>query len=76
MAPETKEKALSKVDKVQVKIGYPDKWKDYSDLVIEDVNEGGSFYQNMMNVTKWNYDDRISRFGKSIRQNGSCLPKQ
>ncbi len=66
MAPETKEKALSKVDKVQVKIGYPDKWKDYSDLNIEDVKEGGSYYQNMMNVTKWNFDDRISRFGKEV----------
>jgi endothelin-converting enzyme/putative endopeptidase len=34
MAPATKQKALEKLSKVQVKVGYPDKWKDYSAVKI------------------------------------------
>lgn len=36
MAPETKEKALEKLHAMNVKIGYPDKWRDYSTLDIKD----------------------------------------
>jgi putative endopeptidase len=36
MAPETKEKALEKLHTINVKIGYPDKWRDYSSLDIKD----------------------------------------
>jgi predicted metalloendopeptidase len=46
----TKEKALVKLDKVSVKIGYPDVWKDYSDF---DVKEGDSLYDISKKATKW-----------------------
>ncbi len=36
MAPETKQKALEKLAAMNVKIGYPDKWRDYSALVLKD----------------------------------------
>jgi putative endopeptidase len=36
MAPETKQKALEKLAAMNVKIGYPDKWRDYSSLVLKD----------------------------------------
>ena len=35
MTPETRERALAKLDKFTPKIGYPDKWRDYSALVID-----------------------------------------
>ena len=66
MAPETQEKAIAKIDKMQIKIGYPDKWKDYSALQIEDVMDGGSYFQNMINVTKWNFNDDIAKLGKPV----------
>ncbi|MCH2192713.1 M13 family metallopeptidase [Kordia sp.] len=58
MSPETKEKAIEKLDKFTVKIGYPDKWEDYSNL---DIKAGNSYYDNMVAVGKWafrkNLDD-------------------
>ncbi len=36
MGPETKKNAFAKLDAINVKIGYPDKWTDYSDLHIKD----------------------------------------
>jgi len=47
MAPETKAAAHEKLNKYYVKIGYPNKWKDYSDLQID---ASKSFYENMKNV--------------------------
>ena len=35
MTPQTRERALTKLDKFTAKIGYPDKWRDYSTLVID-----------------------------------------
>ena len=66
MASETQDKAIAKIDKMQVKIGYPDKWKDYSAMKIEDVSEGGSYFQNMINVTRWNFDDDVAKLGKPV----------
>ena len=40
MSEETKEKAISKLNSFRVKIGYPDKWRDYSEL---DCKEEDSF---------------------------------
>jgi predicted metalloendopeptidase len=40
MSAETKVSAVEKLHKSQIKIGYPDKWKDYSALVIKSPEEG------------------------------------
>ena len=42
MSEETKMQALKKLDTMVVKIGYPDKWKDYSNYIIQPKEEGGS----------------------------------
>src|SRR5699024_7285843 len=44
MTKDTKEKAIEKVNAMTVKIGYPDKWKDYSNMEIEEDN---SYYDNL-----------------------------
>ncbi|MGV6844629.1 MAG: M13 family metallopeptidase [Lutibacter sp.] len=66
MTDETKKKAIEKIDKMTVKIGYPDKWRDYSKLVVVEPAKGGSFFQNAMNVRKWNFNRNIAKIGKPV----------
>ncbi len=66
MSAETKQKAQKKLDKLTVKIGYPDTWKDYSDLEIKSYANGGSYYSNMYNLSKWSMAENMSKFGKPV----------
>ncbi len=66
MTDETKKKAVEKLNKLNVKIAYPDKWKDYSDLETLSIGDGGTYYQNMTNLAKWNFDDGLSKLGKEV----------
>ncbi len=61
MSNTTKAKALEKLSKFTVKIGYPDKWKDYSKLEI-----GNSLYDNLVQVKRWAYQENISKLGKPV----------
>lgn len=63
MSPETKTKAIEKLDKFTVKIAYPDEWKDYSDLEIKEEN---SYAENMLAVSKWNMEENISEIGQPV----------
>lgn len=62
MSQVTREKALNKLSTVSMKIGYPDKWKDYSALEID----RSSYAKNSMHVKEWLYADMISKFGKPV----------
>lgn len=62
MSAETKKKAIEKLNAITRKIGYPDKWKDYKGLEISRE----SFFLNMMNAVRWNYDFMISQVGKPV----------
>jgi putative endopeptidase len=62
MSPATKEEALKKLNSFVVKIGYPDKWKDYSALTISRE----SYLQNLLNARMWEYRDNVQRYGKPI----------
>lgn len=62
MSDTTKAKALDKLKKMTKKVGYPDKWKDYSALVVGT----NSYCENMMNASRWDFNDMISKFGKPI----------
>ena len=61
MSDTTKMKAHEKLNSFTVKIGYPDKWKDYSSLII---NPSLSYYENIRNASKWYVADNLSRMGK------------
>ena len=50
MGDSTKVKAIQKLDKFTVKIGYPDKWKDFSTMAVKTDN---NYYQNMVAVNQW-----------------------
>lgn len=58
MSAETKAQALDKLNNFIVKIGYPDKWKDYSGLQID---EKLSLYENMQRVSEFMTMDYIGR---------------
>jgi putative endopeptidase len=64
MSAETRAKALEKIDRFTVKVGYPDRWRDYSDLAIDRGNLVASI-QNA-NQFQWNrnrkrLDDKVDR---------------
>lgn len=58
MSATTKAQAKDKLDNFIVKIGYPDKWRDYSGL---QINDKLSLYANMQNVSEFFLQDELSR---------------
>ena len=66
MSEVTKEKALEKLHKLTVKIAYPDVWKDYTELEVKGLKEGGSYFENAINVTKWNYNKEMAKLGSKV----------
>lgn len=62
MSDTTKVKALEKLAAFHVKIGYPDKWKDYSSLQITDA----SLWENRCNVVKFRNDEAVAKVGKPV----------
>ena len=66
MSPETKKSAVAKLHKSKIKIGYPDKWKDYSALHIKNIKEGGSFYENARAAVKWRSDEDLEDLSKPV----------
>ena len=62
MGAGTKAKALAKLAAVSHKVGYPDKWKDYSALVV--ARE--SYAANVMAAQRWQFNDNLARFGKPV----------
>ncbi|MFD0963684.1 M13 family metallopeptidase [Pseudofulvibacter geojedonensis] len=63
MSKETKQKAIEKLEATTVKVAYPDKWKDYSEL---EVKEGNSYYDNRMAAIKWGFNQNIEKLGKPV----------
>ena len=66
MSPETRVSAIEKLQKSRVKIGYPDKWKDYSKLVLVSTDKDGSYFDNMKRYSKWRYDENIADLKKPV----------
>ncbi|MEH7889661.1 M13 family metallopeptidase [Elizabethkingia meningoseptica] len=66
MSPVTKEKALEKLNKFTVKVAYPDNWKDYSKLTLKSDADGGTLYDNLQAVSKWQYQKGLDKIGKPV----------
>ena len=62
MEDATKEKALEKLSKFNVKIGYPDKWRDYSKLLVED----DSYIKNHFRANNFAFNLEINKIGKPV----------
>ena len=63
MSPETKAKAREKLAAFTVKIGYPDKWRDYSKLEIDPQK---SYWENIQNAILFNRDLNVADYGKPV----------
>ncbi|MDR3226740.1 MAG: M13 family metallopeptidase [Prevotellaceae bacterium] len=62
MSDSTKTKALEKLNAFYIKIGYPDKWRDYSKLEIKN----DSYYENIKRATQFEYDFMFAKAGKPV----------
>jgi putative endopeptidase len=62
MSDATKQRAVAKLDAFTRKIGYPDKWKDYSKLQVEP----GQYLANLHHANDWRRADNWSRLGKPV----------
>ncbi len=62
MSAETKQKALVKLNAVHPKVGYPDQWKDFSNLVIGRESYAG----NVMQARHWLYLVNVNKLGKPV----------
>jgi putative endopeptidase len=62
MSDSTKKKALIKLSKVYPKVGYPDKWKDFSTMKIEKR----AYVLNYLSANKWLHEYNINKLGKPV----------
>ncbi len=58
MSDSTKNVAIDKLNAFYVKIGYPNKWKDYSSM---DIDENISYFANIMRANEWGWKDMLQR---------------
>jgi putative endopeptidase len=62
MSDSTKQKAIVKLEAIKKKIGYPDKWKDFSAMEISPE----SYVQNLVNAGKWWHNFEMNKLGKPV----------
>lgn len=62
MSDSTKQRAYEKLAKITKKVGYPDKWKDFSSLQID----RGSFVLNMQRAREWWFHYNLNKLGKPV----------
>lgn len=63
MSDDTKLNAINKLNAFTVKIGYPDKWKDYSTM---EIDPSKTYFENIHNVNMWHQKDLYSKWGKPV----------
>ncbi len=66
MGDATKKYALEKLDSFNVKIGYPDIWKDYNELEMDATPEGESYLGNLLSVVEWKFKKDIKRIQNKV----------
>jgi putative endopeptidase len=73
MGEETKAKAQEKLAAFTVKIGYPNKWKDYSTLTVDPKK---SYWENVLEANRWYTADSMSEVGKPVDREKWMMPPQ
>lgn len=63
MSDDTKVQAMKKLNSITVKIGYPDKWKDYSSL---EIDPSLSYWENVHNANMWQMKETLDKWGKPV----------
>lgn len=73
MSDETKAKAQEKLSTIYIKIGYPDKWKDYSEL---EIDPSKSYWENMKCVWRWSTKENIAKLYRPVdREDWGITPQ-
>lgn len=62
MSPQTKTRALDKLNAISLKVGYPDKWQSYRDIVIRK----NTYYLNCVSIARHDYRKSLDRINKSV----------
>lgn len=62
MTAPTKAKALEKIDALNIKVGYPDKWKDYAGVQVD----RGSYLENVASAKRYAARDDLGQIGKPV----------
>ncbi len=73
MSDATKARAREKLAAFTVKIGYPDKWKDYSTL---EIDPSKSYWENIVAANRWDTADNIAKLGKPVDRSEWHMPPQ
>ena len=73
MSDDTKAKAHEKLAAFTVKIGYPNKWKDYSTL---NVDPKKSYWENVVEANRWFTADAMAEVGKPVDREKWLMPPQ
>lgn len=72
MSDSTKLKAIEKLEAITVKVGYPDKWRDYSGLEIKN----GNYFQNVLNARKFDFEFMKNKINKPVDKSEWYMPPQ
>lgn len=76
MSDATKANAINKLDKLRIKVAYPDKWDDYSSLDIKSFAEGGSLIENVLNIRKFNQEKDFKKLNLDVdKDEFACSPQ-
>jgi predicted metalloendopeptidase len=62
VGPETRRAALAKLDAIAVKVGYPDRWRDYSKLALD----AGTFAGNVLQAEAFEFDRNLAKIGRPV----------
>ena len=73
MSADTKAKAQEKLAAFTVKIGYPNKWKDYSSLTVDPAK---TYWANVVEANRWYTADSMSEVGKPVDREKWMMPPQ
>jgi len=65
MSPETRKQALDKLSAMNLKIGYPDKWRDYSAYHVV----RNSYFENIEGASQFEFHRRLAQIGKPVDRN-------
>lgn len=72
MSPETRQEGVHKLNTILPKIGYPDEWRDYSEMEIKDQ----PFARNVLAARAFNFDYGLDKIGKPVDKKEWGMPPQ
>lgn len=66
MSETSKKKAIKKLDTMVIKVGYPDKWEDYSEIEIKTYKKDGSLYSNIKNISDFERKKAVKKLNGKV----------